>query len=364
MIDEEYISGVFEHLHGIPEAGFEEHQTSAFLKEEVTRAGYRITGEAGTGFAAVLDSGHDGPAMGLRTDMDALRFSIDGKDVNIHACGHDANMTMTLAAARAVAGKGIKKGRLFLVCQPAEEVLGGALSMIESGLIDEVEEMIGIHLRPIQEAKLGQATPALCHGASTKLDVTVKGEASHGARPHLGVNAIEAAMLAINAINSVKLDPRVPHSVKVTRISGGGKAHNIIPDRASFTADVRAQTNEVKDELFRKVKMAVEGGVGALGAECDVAFDKGCPAAKYDDRMVGLVKGAIEEVLGSAMDPIVTPGGEDFHFYATEKGIKTAYVGLGADLVPGLHSPEMTFDRKALPIGAKILATAVLKELG
>lgn len=363
MISKDYIYEVFDHLHSIPEAGYEEIQTSAFLKKEIKKAGYTITGEAGTGFVALLDSGNEGPSLGLRTDMDALRFTMNGEDVNIHACGHDANMTMTLAAGKTIAEKGIKRGKLFLVCQPAEEVLGGALSMIDSGLTDEIEEMIGIHLRPIQEARLGEATPALCHGASTKMDVTITGKASHGARPHLGTNAIEAAVIAVNSINSVKLDPRVPHSIKITRINGGGKSHNIIPDKATFTTDIRAQTNEVKEELFRKVRKAVENSVKALDADCEIIFDRGCPAAQYDNGMIATVRESIEEVLGAALDPIITPGGEDFHFYATEKGIKTAYIGLGADLIPGLHSPEMTFDRKALPIGAEILVKAVMKKL-
>ena len=112
--------------------------------------------------------------------------------------------------------------------------------MLDSGLLDDVDEMISIHLRPIQEARFGQATPALCHGASKVVKAKVKGLTSHGARPHLGINAIDAAAQIVNAINAIKIDPTVPHSVKTTKLMAGGTAHNIIPETAEMTFDLRA----------------------------------------------------------------------------------------------------------------------------
>ena len=122
-----------------------------------------------------------GPVFAVRADMDALVFTINGQDQTKHACGHDANCTMVLSAALEIAKIGIKRGTLKIVFQPAEEVLGGAKALLNSGLLNDIEEMIGIHLRPIQEAGMGQATPALCHGASYVVKAKVKGLASHGA---------------------------------------------------------------------------------------------------------------------------------------------------------------------------------------
>jgi len=365
MQKKNYVEQVYNHLHLIPETGFKEFETSKFIAEELKKCGYDVLeGILGTGVIATMSSEVNGPILAIRADMDALEYEFEGKTVNLHTCGHDANSSMVLATAKEVAEVGIQKGKAVFIFQPAEEILGGADGISKSGVIDDVEEIIGIHLRPIQEAKLGEATPALCHGASNSIEVTVRGLASHGARPHLGINAIDAAVLAVSAINSVKVDPRVPHSAKVTQFNSAGKTHNVIPDRVTLVLDLRAQTNEVMSVLIERLVEAITSSVKSIGATAEIVVGPGVPAAEYDDEMVHITKEAITEVLGSTLAPIVTPGGEDFHYYAKNLSVKTAYVGLGADLIPGLHNPDMKFDTKALEHGTEILKKIVYKRLG
>ncbi len=363
MSKNNYVAEIFEKLHSMPEVGFKEFKTSEFIAGELKKMGYEVVEKiGGTGIVAKLDSGKEGPAFGLRADMDALTYELDGEKVCFHTCGHDANSSMVLATAKEIIEKGISKGKLFLIFQPAEEVLGGAQSIIESGHIDELTELVGIHLRPIQETKLGQATPALVHGASYRMIVKIKGLNSHGARPHLGVNAVDAAVLVVNAINAIHLNPIVPHSIKVTKLKVG-ETFNIIPDNAELAIDMRAQSNEVMEEMISKAKEAITNSARAIGAEGVVEFLGGVPAAEYNDELVELTRIAIEEEIGESKGPLITPGGEDFHFYTKELNIKTAYVGLGADLTPGLHHKDMSFDKKALEIGVKILKNVVIKKL-
>lgn len=363
-IEKKYVEEVYNYLHSIPEIGCNEYKTSKFIGQELKKFGYKVVeGIANTGIIASIESQVKGPVLAIRADMDALEFEIEGKKLNIHACGHDANSSMVLAAAKEVAKAGISKGKIVFIFQPAEEILGGAREIAKSGVIDDVEEIVGIHLRPIQEAKLGEATPALYHGASKTIKVRVKGLASHGARPHLGVNTIDAAVLAINAVNAIKVDPRVPHSAKVTKITTAGSSYNVIPDTTNMVLDIRAQTNEVMKELVEKIVKAINTGVEAVGAKAEVEVGTGVPAAEYNDEMINISKEAITEVLGSALEPIVTPGGEDFHFYTKLLNVKSSYIGLGANLVPGLHHPEMKFDLKALEYGKEILEKIVLRRL-
>ncbi|SKC83523.1 amidohydrolase [Maledivibacter halophilus] len=365
MTEKKYVEEVFNYLHSIPEIGCNEFKTSKFISGELKKFGYNVMeGFAVTGLVATLDSGVKGPVLAVRADMDALQFELDGEKVNIHACGHDANSSMVLATAREIAEKGINRGKIMFVFQPAEEILGGAKEIAKSGVLDEADEIIGIHLRPIQEAKLGEATPALCHGSSQMMKVKINGIAAHGARPHLGVNVIDASALAINAINAVKVDPRVPHSAKVTSINTGDSAYNIIPSSATLALDLRAQTNDVMEKLVEKIKEAINNSVKAIGADAEIEVSTGVPAAEYNEDTVNLAREAITEVLGGSLSPIVTPGGEDFHFYTKFLDIKSAYIGLGANLVPGLHSPEMEFDLKALEYGKEILKRIVLKRVG
>jgi len=363
MSSETRVNEIFGTLHAMPELGFTEHRTAAFLAEALTAAGYAVqTGIGGTGVVGTLAGAAEGPVVGLRADMDALPFVVDGRDVCRHACGHDAHSAMVLTAAEILAKTPPARGTLKILFQPAEEVLTGALKVIESGAVDDLDILFGIHLRPIQEARLGQATPALRHGAITVVDATIAGAASHGARPHLGINAIDAAALAVNAVNAIRLDPASAWSAKTTRLAAGGAAANIIPDRAEMIFDLRAQNNALMEELLAKVGTAVSNAAAANGATAVVTPRGSVPAAEYDPVMTEIAREAIRAVLGDEgiLPPIVTPGSEDFHFYVRKNPrLRPAYIGLGCDLKPGLHHPDMAFDVAALPKGVAILVEAV-----
>jgi len=365
MSEIKYVEQVFNKLHSIPEEGFKEYKTSFFIAEELRKFGFELIEKAaGTGVIATMSSGKEGPVLALRADMDALPFEINSEKVWIHACGHDANSSMTLAAAKTVAEEGIKKGSIMFVFQPAEEKGAGAKALVETGLLSDVDEMVGIHLRPSMEAKLGEATPALQTGAITHMKVRIEGLASHGAWPHKGVSAVDAGVLMANAINSIRVDPRVSHSAKITKFISGSNSFNIIPDQVDLDLDIRAQANDVMDELVGKVKAAILLAAELIGARAEITIPIQFVAAEFDEGMKADIKASIEEVLGSALDPIITPGAEDFHFFKRLLNVKTAYVGLGADVTTVLHHPDMNFDKKALQYGCDILTKMVHKRLG
>ena len=351
-------------LHAIPEPGFQEERTAAYLAERLRKAGYSTkTGVGGTGVVGVLSSGVPGPTVGLRADMDALCHDVDGQKRTIHSCGHDANCTMVLFAAEAVAAcGGPERGALKVVFQPAEETLDGAKAMIGTGELDDLTHLLGIHLRPREELPFGKATTSIRHGASEIMLARFKGRQAHGARPHQGINAVEAASLAVLAVSGIKLDPHVPHSAKATMIRGGGTALNIIPDSAEIAFDLRAQTNTLMDELKARVAGAVGAAASIGGAHVEMTWKAGVPAAEDDPEVIRLAEEAITKVLGKegVTGPLMTAGGEDFHHYAQAiKGLKTTVIGVGADLTAGLHQPMMTFNHDALLVGAKVLALMV-----
>ena len=359
----EYVIEIYNKLHKIPETAFNEFKTSNLIAKELEKFGYEYDKINPTGVVATLDSSKPGPVFGLRADIDALPYIINDKKINMHTCGHDAHTAMVLAAAKEIKESGgISKGKLILVFQPAEEELGGADAVINSGKIDILEELVGIHLRPIQEASLGEATPALMHGGGCALGVKVKGIAAHGARPHLGISSIDAAITAVNAVNAIRVDPNIAHSIKVTKVQTEGSAGNIIPDTTNMIFDIRAQTNEIFDRLLEKAKTVITNSVEAFGASVEFSQD-GTPAADYNDELVKDTAKAIESVLGSSLPPLITPGCEDFHYFTIKKGIKTAYIGLGADLKPGLHHPEMSFNLNSLVDGKDILKALVFSKL-
>lgn len=359
-----------EYLHTIPETGFQEFKTSAYLAEELKKAGYAVTEKLNgqTGLVGIYDSGVPGPVMALRADIDALGHIIDGKPGAIHSCGHDGHMAMALAAAEEIMAEQIvKKGKLKVIFQPAEELGIGAYSIIESGVLDDVDYMIGQHVRPIQEAKYGQASPAMYYSASATWEVDIHGLRAHAARPHLGRNALDAAALTIVAVNSVRCNPERSFSVKATRCLCDAGATNAIPDKVHLAFDLRAGDNDTMRELQEQVRRVIENTVAMNGCTCEISAPKGLPAAQYTDDMIDLLRESIVEVLGEdgLLPPQTTPGGEDFCIYIVEKPhLHVGFFGLGCDLEPGLHAPDMHFNTAALTHGKNILVTAVRKMLG
>jgi amidohydrolase len=357
----------YKRLHTIPELGLQEHKTSAFLAEELRKAGYEVRdGIGGTGVMGALRGREPGPVFALRADMDALPITentglpyASTHPGVMHACGHDSHCAMLLYAAKSIAATGgIKRGVLKIVFQPAEEILKGARAFLASGALSDVNEIVGMHVRPKEEAQVGQASPAICYGGTTQLKAKVHGRAAHSARYHLGVNVIEAMAAIVHNLNAIHLNPMLGHSVKITQCVVPSKAMNIIPDLAEISVDLRAQTNEIMDELVKRSWKALEDGAASLGATVEIEKFGSVPAADFDPELVEAARTSIKAVLGekSILPPVITPGSEDFCCYKVEGGIKSAFFGLGGDMSPGLHTAEARLNLSALPAGAKIAA--------
>ncbi len=361
---EKEVYSIFDHLHQNPEISWEEVQTTQFIKEILEKEGYQVqTFDDCTGVVGEIGEGDT--TVALRADMDALWQEKDGKWQAIHSCGHDSHSTMALGVALLFNKMEYKPpGKLKILFQPAEEKGTGALKMLQKGILDNVDFLYGVHLRPIQELRSGYASPAILHGASQYITGEIKGEMAHGARPHLGVNAIEVASSLVQEMSNIHIDPQIPASIKMTGIHAGGPNGNTIPDRAEFTLDLRAQTNDVMNQLEYKLTQMIEGISMIYDAEIKLHSEIKLAAAEVDLTAQQIMESAIQEVIGPEFcaPPVVTSGGEDFHFYSLMKqDLKTTMLGLGCDLQPGLHHPDMTFHREDILIGIEILAKTVMK---
>ena len=154
-----HINEVWPKLHALAEPAFKEVKTAAFLADFLRKLGYDVTENVGntTALTAVLDSGKPGPTVAVRTDMDCLLFkNEDGSLEPIHACGHDAHMTIALGVAKLLQEQGLACGRVKILCQPAEEIGRGALAMLEAGALDDVQYALGYHVMPKDMARSGQ----------------------------------------------------------------------------------------------------------------------------------------------------------------------------------------------------------------
>jgi amidohydrolase len=360
------IYSLFDHFHQHPEISWKEYKTTEYIRDFLQKQGFSVqTFDDCTGLVSEVGTGDR--CVALRTDMDALWQEVNGTFQANHSCGHDAHMAMAIGTMLLLKKIGFPpNAKLKFIFQPAEEKGTGALKMLEKKVLDDVDYLYGVHLRPIQELEDGYASPAILHGAGMFLSGEIKGEDVHAARPHLGANSIEIGASIIQHIQGIHLDPMVPHSAKMTKFQAGGAASNIIPGKASFSLDLRAQTNEVLEQLASKIEAAIASLAKLHGVEIELETNGHTAAAKADQTAIRLMRKAIVETLGEDQleDPIVTSGGEDFHFYTLKKpNIKGTMLGLGCGLEPGLHHPDMTFNREAMLSGVEILARVIVKTL-
>lgn len=353
----------YEELHQLAEPSWHEEKTAKYLRDRLEAAGMSVTRFSDHyGFYAEIP-GDSPEVVALRADMDALVQEVDGVVRPNHSCGHDAHSTLALYSGLSIQASGIRPAKTMrFIFQPAEEKMGGALQMMKDGALDGVTKLIGVHLRPEIEVPYGSAAPAIFHGSSSSVKGTITGLQAHGARPAFGKNVIEAAAVLVQALQNIRLQDGCAFSVKMTQLQAGGETSNVIPDRATFTLDVRAQSNEGMAELRMKTEHAMSQAGALMGMEVEWEWSGVTPAAVANVEMIQLAKTAISQVLGEdkVTAACVTPGGEDFHFYAVHRPeLATTMIGLGCGLTPVLHHPQMSFQTDALIYGAKIMTAAI-----
>lgn len=360
---EEKVQETFDHFHAHPELSWEEVETTQRVAELLEEAGCKVrTFDDCTGVIGEIGNFSDGhPVIAVRADMDALYQEVQGEMRANHSCGHDAHMTMVLGTLWNIQNRPdiLEKIGVRFIFQPAEEVGAGALKLVEKGVVDDVDYYYGIHLRPVQETPDGKAAPAIVHGATGSIAFEIKGDDAHGARPHLTHNAVEIGTYLINAFHTIHLDPNIAHTAKVTRFLAGGRNINIIPGSAQMAIDVRAQTNELMEQLRTRILEIIQSARDLFNVTITITEEAGIAAAEVSSEAEGIARQAIVRALGeeNLTDPIITPGGDDFHFYTIKRPhVKATMVGLGCGLAPGLHHPDMAFNHDALMDGVKVLS--------
>jgi amidohydrolase len=361
-------------LHAHPELGFEEHRTAAIVADRLKAFGLDEihTGIARTGVVGVLRAGTGSGAIGLRADMDALPIdeasgaphasTTSGK---MHACGHDGHTTMLLGAARYLAETRNFDGTVYLIFQPAEEMLGGGRVMLEEGLLERfpMSQLYGLHNWP----KLPVGSFALRAGplmaAADRFTLTLHGQGGHGAMPELARDPVVAAaqiVLAMQTIVSRNVDPVKQAVVSVTQIHTGD-AFNVIPQTAMIAGTCRSFAPEVRDLIERRITSIGHGVGEALQVEVNVAYERGYPPTVNSEAETVLAAQAAAEVVGDERVDRATPpvmGAEDFSYMLEQRPGSYIFMGSGRAEAP-LHSPQYDFNDEALTVGASYWARLV-----
>lgn len=351
----------FDHFHKNPEISWKEYETTNKLAEilDELKIPYRRFDDV-TGLIAEIGEGEE--VIAVRADIDALWQEVDGVFRANHSCGHDANMSMVLGALLLIKDEKLNK-RIRFIFQPAEEKGNGAIAMIERGALEHVTHLFGVHLRPIEELPFGKVSPAIHHGAAMFLEGKITGIDAHGARPYQGKNAIDVTVAIHQALKNIYFSPFEAYSVKLTKIQAGGESANIIPGTATFSIDARAQKNEILCKMKDQIEKDLYAIKQLFDIEIEWEWEDITPGAEVSKESAAIAEEAIVEVLGveHLAEEVVTSGSDDFHFYTIKHPeVKATMIGIGSDLAPGLHHPNMTFNYDALAIGAKVMAKTLL----
>lgn len=367
-------------LHAHPELGFEEVRTSGIVAEQLTEAGIAVhRGLGKTGVVGTLKVGNGTRRIALRADMDALAMPElaereYGSTVSntMHACGHDGHTVMLLAAAKHLARTRNFSGTVHFVFQPAEEGRGGAKAMIDEGFFDlfPVDAAYGLHNMP------GLATDEMAVVAGPQLassdswEVVFRGIGTHGAKPHLGRDAVTAAgqfLLAVHTIVARRVDPLQPAVVSACALSAGDfKALNVIPDEVRIGGTARAYSAAVRDQLEEEIGKLARGVAATFGIEAEYEFLRRIPPVVNDADATRRALAAAQAATGRAVVTDFPPStaGDDFSFFGSN--VPGAYVWLGnGPAVDGAlhHNSRYDFNDDAIVTGARYWTALVEQEL-
>jgi amidohydrolase len=355
-------------LHRIPETGFTELKTSAYVAEKLKELGLEVqTGIATTGVVGLLRTGKPGPTLMIRADMDALPIAEETglafastHPGCMHACGHDSHMAMALGAASVLNRLQDRiRGNVKFVFQPAEEGPGGAQPMIAAGVLENpaVDYAIGCHLwaeRP--EGYIG-VRPGPFMAAMDRFDLKIIGKGGHGAQPHLCVDAIEVGaqvVAALQRIVSRQMDPIEPAVVTVGSFHAG-TAFNIIPTEAVMSGTTRTFNDEIWKSWETRIDTVVRGVCESMGAAYELKFSRGYPPTVNDAQMAEVVRRCAVQVVGEdrVVVPALTMGGEDMSFFLRRVPGCYYCIGVGREDAAPLHNPKFEFKEDLMLLGVE-----------
>ncbi|HJE61571.1 MAG TPA: M20 family metallopeptidase [Nocardiopsis listeri] len=378
---ERELTGFRRDLHMHPELAFAEHRTTGRLAERLRAVGLEPK-ELPQGTGLICDVGEGpGPLVALRADIDALPLA-DEKDVPYrstvpgaaHACGHDVHTTVLLATGIFLAQQaraGALPGRVRLLFQPAEELPGGAVEVVNAGGMEDVQRVFALHCDPrLMTGKVGLRTGGIT-AACDQLLVRLSGPGGHTARPHLTsdlVYALGKVVTDLPAALSRRIDPRAGFSLVWGRISAGS-APNVIPDDAVAEGTVRCLEDEAWHQAPDIVKGLVESVASAYGADAEVTYRRGVPPTINEAASVDIMREAVTLALGAdAVAPTAQSlGGEDFAWYLEHAPGALARLGTHSPDWDGpmldLHRGTFDVDERAIGVGTRFMVTTALTAL-
>lgn len=375
------------YIHMHPELSFREYNTSSFIQKKLDEMGIKyVSGIAENGICAYIYGNKNIESKSMksiliRADMDALPidevsdkpYKSQNKNV-MHACGHDAHVAVLLGVCKVLNNFKDKFGGVVkAVFQPGEETSGGALPMIEEGVLENPHTDVCVALHCDSDLDCGtiRVKPGSLYASPDDFRITVKGKGGHGAEPHNCIDPIMISASIIQALNNLisrETDPFDNAVISVGSIHGGS-ATNIIPDSVEIQGTARSLTNEVRGFLKKRIGETAEGLCKTFGAECEYEYTELFPPLINDEKLA-------EDVYDSACRSIgkdkcvwggaPTMAGEDFSYFSQNRPSVLFKLGCrnkSLGIVSPIHHSSFDIDENCLKTGVKVFVGFVLDYL-
>ena len=366
-------------FHRNPELSFQERRTGEIVAARLEASGWKVTrGVAETGVVGLLNGAGPGQTVMLRVDIDALPITepqdrpyssvVDGV---MHACGHDGHTAVGLAVADLLSSyRDSIRGQVKLVFQPAEEIMSGALRMIQEGVMNDpaVDRVLSFHLwSGLPVGQIVSQAGAIFSSAD-EIKIVVKGKGGHGGMPHLSVDPILIASHVVTAVQTVLSRELAPTQTGVLGFGTihGGRAFNIVSDQVELTGTVRTLDDSVREFILKRTEEIAVAVAKGLRGEAQFQHVRGAPAVLNDQAVAELVAQVAAPIVGADNVVTIPPPqvGDDATFFLREApgcyflvGCANAQRGITASH----HSAQFDIDEDALPLATRILTEAALR---
>lgn len=366
-------------LHEHPELSFEEKLTSEYIYNFYKDKDVKIERNiGGYGIKITIDSGNPGKTVAIRADFDALPIfeetELPFKSKNngvMHACGHDAHTAyMMILADSLIKMKSKLNGKIVIIHQPAEEMPpGGAIAMIEDGVLDGVDNVFACHVMSQMDFGKVYYHVGATQQARAKFVIKVRGKGGHGSSPHEANDAIVIGsylVVQLQNIVSRRVNPFDSGVVTIGSFDGKGQ-FNIIKDSVTLEGDVRCMSEHTRNLIENEVKSICEGFEKTFNCKIDLDYKNDYPVLMNDKEMTDLVVKAVETAnIGVELEDCgpLAPS-EDFAYYTQKLPCSFFYVGAKpeGDVFPH-HHPKFDIREETMLICAKSMASVVLEYMG
>jgi amidohydrolase len=368
------------HLHMNPELSFHEEKTSQYIYDTLrTFPHLEVSRPTKYSVMARLIGNQSGKTIALRADIDALPIKeentfdfISKNDGVMHACGHDGHTAMLLGVAKSLSERHNEiEGEVRFFFQHAEELFpGGAQEMVDAGVMDGVDYVIGAHLwSSLEVGKVGVIYgPAMA--SPDEFTIKIKGKGGHAAAPHETIDSIAIGAQLITSLQQVvsrQTNPLDNIVLSVTQFHAG-TAHNIIPDHAYLNGTVRTFSRELSEATEKRMEQIVHSITSAFGATYEFSYEYGYRPVINEETTTAIVEACAKEAIGEEAVTHLQPsmGGEDFSAYLQKTKGTFFFVGAGnkeRGITYPHHHPRFSIDEDALPIGVNVFIQSVFKLL-